>query len=88
MSATNLESFLARLYTDERLRSAFLENPDEAMSAHELDASEVAALRNIDRAGLAFAARSYAHKRAAHATSRPRGSWLSGLVSRVRRFGD
>lgn len=87
MSAANLETFLARIYTDARLREAFLADPDETTSAQGLDESEVQALKHIDRDGLEFAARSYARKRAAHAPSCQNGSWLSGLLVRARRFG-
>jgi len=84
MSAANLESFLARLYTDARLREAFIANPERATRAKGLDAAEIEALKNIDRDGLAFAARSYAHKRAAHARTGLRRSWIARLMDCVR----
>jgi len=84
MSAASLETFLARLYTDERLRQAFLANPDEATIEQGLDESEVEALKHIDRAGLEFAARSFAHKRAGHARSGPRRLWIARLLDCVR----
>ena len=70
MSAGNLEMLLARLYTDARFRQSFLADPDGIARAHGLDDAEVAALRNIDRNGLALASGSFARKRAAHATRR------------------
>jgi hypothetical protein len=88
MSAGNLEAFLARLYTDARLREAFLANPERATRAKGLDATEIEALKNIDRDGLEFAARSYAHKRAAHAHTGPRRSWMARLLDLVRRNRD
>ena len=86
MSAANLEAFLARLYTDARFRDAFLSDPDHATRAQELDAFEIEALKNIDRDGLRFAARSYAHKRAGHGKAGQRLSLLAKLFDRVRRM--
>jgi hypothetical protein len=84
MSAASLETFLARLYTDARLREAFLANPERATRAKGLDAAEIEALKSIDRDGLAFAARSYAYKRAAPAHTGPRRSWIAQLLDCIR----
>ncbi len=59
------EAFLARLYVDADLREAFLVDPERVARAAALPADEIAALVAIDREGLALAATSFAHKRAA-----------------------
>jgi hypothetical protein len=59
------EAFLARLYTDDAFRAAFLADPRRAAAA--LGPEEIAALERIDRLGLELAAASFAHKRAANA---------------------
>ena len=82
MSAANFEALLARLYTDARFRKAFLSDPEAVAHAHGLDGNEVAALRAIDREGLELAARSFAHKRAAHAGHRR--SWIARVLDRLR----
>jgi len=82
MSAANLEIFLARLYTDARFREAFLSDPEGTAHAHKLDATQIEALRNIDRDGLEYASRSFARKRESHAHAAPRRSWLGRLVAR------
>jgi hypothetical protein len=64
MSSPAIEAFLARLYTDGALLTAFLEAPDETARAAGLDAAAIAALCAIDRDGLAMAARSFRAKRA------------------------
>ena len=83
MSAQGIEVLLARLYTDAPFREAFLADPDRIARAQGLDAAEVAALCRIDRAGLVFAARSFAHKRAAHAHHDRH--WYSRLLARAGR---
>jgi len=65
MSRPAFEAFLARLYTDAALRAAFLADPTAVARDAALNESEVAALGTIDRQGLALAANSFAHKRAA-----------------------
>ena len=67
MSAAAMETFLARLYTDEAFRGAFLAEPAAVARREGLDHDAVQALLRIDRAGLHLAAESYAAKRAAHA---------------------
>ena len=57
------EAVLARLYTDEAYRTAFLASPEEAARAEGLDATDCEALAAIDREGLDMAAASYARKR-------------------------
>ena len=65
MSAA-LERFLARLYTDARLRRRFLANPRDVARAARLDEQSVEALARIDRVGLELAADSFARKRKSH----------------------
>ena len=67
MSRPAFEAFLARLYTDDAFRAAFLADPPGVARAGGLSESEVAALGTIDRQGLTLAAESFAHKRAAKA---------------------
>lgn len=71
MSAVALEVVLARLYTDPQLRAAFLASPEQVARDAGLCAADVAALQNIDRAGLMMAADSYAWKRRQHRKARP-----------------
>lgn len=80
MNTAALEAFLARLYTDDALRVAFLAQPQRVAQDAGLDAATQAAALAIDREGLVLAARSYASKRAAHAGKRLR----SGLVGRMQ----
>jgi hypothetical protein len=84
MSAANLEIFLARLYTDARLRRAFLADPGAVARAHGLDDAEVTALRQIDRDGLELASGSFAHKRAAHADAGRRRPWIARMREWLR----
>ena len=80
MNAAALEAFLARLYTDDALRAAFLAAPEGVVQAAGLDAPTQAAALAIDRDGLVLAAHSYASKRAAHAGQRA----PLGLAGRLR----
>jgi len=80
VNAAALEVFLARLYTDEPLRAAFLAEPAGVARRAGLDEDAVQALARIDRDGLRLAADSYAAKRAAHSGKR-RGS---GLLRQLR----
>ncbi len=64
------EAFVARLYVDADFRATFLAAPEQVARAAGLAPDEVAALVAIDREGLALAATSFAHKRAAN--PRPR----------------
>lgn len=75
MSAAALESFLARLYTDTRLRRAFLARPEATARESGLDETTVGALAAIDREGLELAAASFEGKRATHAGKR-RNRWF------------
>jgi hypothetical protein len=85
MSSLTLEDYLARLYTDAAVREKFLMDPAAAARDAGLSASDTAALRNIDIAGLKMAAASYAHKREQH--RRPRRTfyetWMNWLHKRL-----
>jgi hypothetical protein len=63
----NIETFLARLYTDEGLRNAFIAAPLDIAVAHGASPSEAAALAAMDMESLTLAARSFARKRDHHA---------------------
>jgi hypothetical protein len=80
MSSVQLETFLARLYTDETWRNQFLANPEALARAAGLAESDVSALASIDRTGLQMAAASFAHKREARQRSKP-------LQAILRKFG-
>jgi hypothetical protein len=80
MSAPEVETTLARLYTDEGFRRAFLDDPLTGLNGLDLSREEKAALAAMDRAGLVMAAASYRHKQALRASKR------SGLVRRAAHF--
>ena len=83
MSARGLEDFLARIYVDAAARRRFLADPGGEARRAGLDPSECDAVQNIDRVGLAMAARSFERKRALsreHLSRRK--NWLS-LLPRV-----
>ena len=84
MNAAAMEAFLARLYTDDALRGAFLATPAAVARRAGLDEETVHALVLIDRDGLRLAADSYASKRAAHARERGGKRGPAGLLQRLR----
>ena len=63
MSTADIETFLARLYTDADLRARFLESPQEILARESLSAQQRSALAAIDPSELILAADSYRHKR-------------------------
>ena len=67
MSSPSLETFLARLYTEEAMLAAFLTDPAPLLAQSSLSETERGALLEIDRTGLILAARSFRAKRAHHA---------------------
>ncbi len=87
MNASALEAFLARLYTDDALRQAFVDAPDRVARAAGLDEATRDCVLRIDRDGLTLAAYSFACKRAAHVRPRP-GPWqrLRAWCRRAVRF--
>lgn len=63
MSLLEQQNFLARLYTDENLRRAFLKEPERVGKQNGLDEKEVADLRAVPPAELNFFAESLVWKR-------------------------
>ena len=80
MSGATTELFLARLYTDARLREQFFADPIAATAEASLEAHERTAIIAIDRDGLALAAQSFARKRV------DRSAKPKSLGVRVRRL--
>ncbi|MFA6071040.1 MAG: hypothetical protein WC810_20905 [Janthinobacterium sp.] len=66
MSSAALETYLARLYTDDTVRAAFLLEPRAQALLHGLSPQEAEAMAAMDRVGLQMAA-SYRAKRAGRA---------------------
>ena len=60
------EAYLARIYTDDAERAAFLADPRGRAAAVRLSPAEVDALAAIDRDGLALAVQSFRRKRDEH----------------------
>ena len=85
MSSRRFEAFLVQLYTDEVTRRKFLADPRAVASQAGLEGAEVEALVAIDRVGLELAARSFAFKRAARASTR---RWWARWLTRRRRRLD
>ncbi len=85
MSASTVETFLARLYTEAALRERFIANKrGEALGAG-LSDDDAEALVAIDVAGLRMAAASYARKREGH--RRQRKGLFEWLLRRMRGRG-
>jgi hypothetical protein len=82
MSSPQLETFLARLYTDGALREAFLRDPHATASSATLATDEVDALCRMDRAGLQMAAHSFAKKREGYSSRNP---WWKNLLKLMER---
>ncbi|MCM2564329.1 hypothetical protein [Janthinobacterium kumbetense] len=84
MSSPALETYLARLYTDDALRAAFLLEPRAHALRHGLSPQEADAMAAMDRIGLQMAAASYRAKRAGRAghgsQSRPAQRWWRRLL--------
>lgn len=84
MSSPALETYLARLYTDDALRAAFLLEPRAQALLHGLSQQEAEAMAAMDRVGLQMAAASYRSKRAgrtAHGTrAGPAQPWWRRLL--------
>ena len=84
MSANALETFLARLYTDDALRRDFVSAPRLVARAAGLADDDVERLAQIDLEGLALAANGFARKRAAHRGPPRAPGVLSRLFGRRR----
>jgi len=84
MSSAALETYLARLYTDDALRDAFLLQPRAQALLHGLSQQEADAMAAMDRIGLQMAAASYRAKRAGRAEhgsqARPARRWWRRLL--------
>ena len=63
MSSSNLEAFLALLYTDPVTRSRFMAEPKTLAAQAGLSEAESRELEKIDRVGLVMASRSFERKR-------------------------
>jgi hypothetical protein len=83
VSAQTFEITLARLYTDPKFRSQFLENPEQALQNSNLTASEQSDLLAIDRTGLLMASRSFLHKRKKRYLNRLHTSPLATFIARI-----
>jgi hypothetical protein len=85
MSSAALETYLARLYTDDALRAAFLLAPRAQALLHGLSQQEAEAMAAMDRVGLQMAAASYRAKRAGRSghgsLARPAQRWWRRLLS-------
>ena len=85
MSSPALETYLARLYTDDALRAAFLLEPRAQALLHGLSQQEAEAMAAMDRVGLQMAAASYRAKRSAHGSkARPAQRWWRRLLAAWR----
>lgn len=82
MSATQLESFLARLYVDAVARANFKANPRAESKKAGLSDEQCIALENLDWVGLEMAARSFAKKR----QLKRRPNWFAALKTRLSRL--
>jgi hypothetical protein len=63
MSLTDLQNFLARLYTDENLRRDFLREPENCGAENNLSADEIAQIKQILPEQIEFFADSLVYKR-------------------------
>ncbi|KKO64990.1 hypothetical protein VM94_01695 [Janthinobacterium sp. KBS0711] len=82
MSSPALETLLAKLYTDDALRAAFLLEPHAQALLHGLSPQEAEAMAAIDRIGLQMAATSYRSKRTTHGTrAAPAQRWWRRLLA-------
>jgi hypothetical protein len=70
MAGTELETWLARVYTDPALRQRVLADPCAEAERAGLSSNASAELARLDTLGLELAARSFAHKRASKAKRR------------------
>lgn len=85
MSSPALETYLARLYTDDALRTAFLLEPRAQALLHGLSQQEAEAMAAMDRVGLQMAAASYRSKRAGRTAhggmAKPAQPWWRRLLA-------
>ena len=83
MKPVALKVFLATLYTDADTRNRFLASPEATAREAGLAYPDVAALVDIDRAGLIMAAKCYTHKRTQH--RQPKRKFAELSMAWVRR---
>ncbi|MDZ5634956.1 hypothetical protein [Janthinobacterium sp. GMG1] len=82
MSSPALETYLAKLYTDDALRAAFLLDPHAQALLHGLSLQDAEAMAAMDRVGLQMAAASYRAKRSAHGSrATPAQPWWRRLLA-------
>lgn len=84
MSSPALEAYLARLYTDDAVRDAFLRAPRAQALLHGLSPQEAEAMAAMDHVGLQMAAACYRAKRAGRAGhgsgAKPAQRWWRRLL--------
>ena len=85
LSAQSFEIALARLYTDPKFRSQFIADPKSVLVNCDLTFEEKNDLLAIDKAGLLMASHSFFHKRKKRVTRRANISFISRMVSLVRK---
>lgn len=84
-SSPQLETLLARIYTDDVACAAFLSDPREFARSHGLPSREARALASIDRLGLGMAARSFARKREANQVRSAHENWFDRMLRELSR---
>ncbi len=80
MNTVEIELFLAKLYTDERLLKRFVESPSAELENHKLSEDSVVHLLALDLQDLQLAAESYSHKRNQYSKRR------YGFLAKLRRL--
>ena len=85
MNQPSLESFLAGLYTDAKMRARFLADADTEARQAGLSPADRAAVLKIDPIQLRLAARSFAHKRHKRAGAPPPPTFFQRWIGKIRR---
>ena len=70
MSAREVETVLAKLYTEDAFLASFLKDAPAALAGFDLTHEEIASFMFIDRDGLILASRSFTRKREKLAAAR------------------
>jgi hypothetical protein len=87
MSSPAFETFLAKIFTDDSFLQSFIKAPQESARAAGLNDDEIQSLASIDQAGLAFAARSFAKKRAGYAKCPRQKNYLwNSLINHLKKM--
>jgi len=63
MTTREIEVYMARLYTDAKLRDEFVANPVAQLKISGLNEESIQVLKDMDMQGLLLAGKSYQHKR-------------------------